>query len=120
MVNIQAMEYDLPMKVLDAIAELYNEKIMYCIDVNYNICVYVPNINKIYKLRYLKNLEGRGISYHDACLDYLKNANDNKFKLRYKKLYATSKIRKIIRHSGIENYLLAKEIIYDKNKHGFI
>lgn len=84
--------------ILYSIAKLYNEKVITCIDSDGLICVYIKNIDCIYKRKYLRNLEGRGCSFDVACENYINNAMDTNYNLRYKiKFYATTKIRRIIR-----------------------
>lgn len=87
-----------PMFIIEMIAEKYNEKIISLIDNEYNVCVYINNIDRISKKKYLSNIEGRGLTYRDACIDYIEKALDPSYCIRYKKeYYATTPIRKIIK-----------------------
>lgn len=88
--------------LVDKVADTYNEKVQTCIDIDDMICVYIHNIDKIYKRQYLSNLEGRGYTYEQACKNYINNMMDRKFNLRYKiRFYATTKLRTIIRKAGV-------------------
>lgn len=93
---------DTPMRLVERIASLFRSKVSVCIDVDYKICVYIPDIDRIRKKKYLSNLEGRGFTYQEACINYLINVLDKRYNLRYKKkYYATSPIREIIRSNKI-------------------
>ena len=84
----------------------YHEKIFTCIDRDGLICVYIHNIDRIYKRKYLSNLEGRGHTYDEACENYILNLMNRKFHLRYKiKFYATTKLRTTIRKYEVKNYV---------------
>lgn len=96
-------EFQLPMKLLELCADQYNEKIILTVDIDYKICVYIKNIDRIKRRKYLSNLEGRGSTYHDACVDFINNLMDKKYNIRYKtKFYATETLRTIIRKSKFD------------------
>lgn len=84
--------------ILKEISDKYNEKIISYNDVDNNVVVYIRNIDKIKKKKYLYPLEGRGVDYEKACDDFINKAMDSSFNLRYKlTLYSTTNIRAIIR-----------------------
>ena len=90
-----------PMLLMERLAEYYKERIIVDVDVDYKICVHINNIDRIYKKKYLSNLEGRGYTYEDACIDYIKNLMDRKYNIRYNsKFYATNSLRTIVRKSN--------------------
>lgn len=94
--------------LINRIAEYYNEKVISCIDINNMICVYITNIDKLKHKSMLSNLEGRGITYEDACIDYIINALDTQYTLRHNHtLYVTTKIRKILKsnYKSIKRYM---------------
>ena len=102
--------YDVPMKSLEKIAKLRNMTILTCIDANYNVVVYIPQLSRIKNKKYLSNLEGRGLTYRDACVDFIINLMDYNYNIRYKeKYYITSLVRTYVISLGI-NY------IYERNK----
>ena len=92
---------DTAMELIEKIANHYNERIHVTVDKDYNICVHINNIDRIYRKKYLSNLEGRGETYKKACENYIRNLMDKKYYLRYNsKFYATKTIRNIIRKSN--------------------
>lgn len=87
-----------PMFIIEMIANRYDERIISTIDKDYNICIYINNIDKIKKKKYISNLEGRGLTYKDACIDYINNVLNTDYCIRYKKkFYATTPIRNIVK-----------------------
>ena len=97
--------YNLPMELVQKCADEYHEKIVLTIDKDYKICIYIKNIDRIKGRKYLSNLEGRGFTYHDACVDFLINLMDKNYFLRYKtKFYATEALRGIIRKSEFMDF----------------
>lgn len=94
-------EYILPMELVEKCANEYHEKIILTIDKDYHICIYIKNIDRIKNRRLLSNLEGRGLTYHDACIDFILNLMDKNYTIRYKsKFYATETLRTIIRKTN--------------------
>ena len=103
--EINTEYYNLPMILMDKLANYYNERIVLTIDDDYRLCIYINNIDRLYRKKYLSNLEGRGYTYREACIDYIKNLMDSKFNIRYKiNLYATNPLRTIIRKSNFNKY----------------
>lgn len=101
---------DIPMKIIEDISSHYNELILTCIDKDYNVVVHINDIDKIYKKKYLFNLDGRGLTYRDACIDYINNLMDKTYNLRYKKYkYITRSLRSYL----LEKY---KEYFKGENK----
>ena len=101
MLNKKDKLNDTPMSLIEKLANHYKERILIDVDVDYNICVHINNIDRIYKKKYLSNLEGRGLTYEEACKDYIRNLMDSKYNLRYNsKFYATKTLRTIIRKSN--------------------
>lgn len=99
--NEESNNYVTPMLLMEKLASYYNERIFVDVDVDYKICIHINNIDRIYKKKYLSNLEGRGLTYEEACKDYIKNLMDRKYCIRYKsKFYATNSLRTIIRKSN--------------------
>ena len=95
------IDMNLPMYLVEKCAKCYNEKIVVTIDKDYKICIHIRYIDRLKKRKYLSNLEGRGETYKDACIDYIKNLMDKKYTIRYKlRFYATEKLRTIIRKSN--------------------
>ena len=93
---------DTPMKLVEKIASAYKTNVSICIDVDYKICIYIHELDRIRKNKYLSNLEGRGFTYKEACIDYLNNILDERYNIRYKKkYYATTPLRKFIKNNKI-------------------
>ena len=94
-------EYNLPMILMEKLSKASKERIVITVDVDYNICIHINNIDRLYKKKYLSNLEGRGLTYRDACINYINNLMDSNYRLRYKsKFYITTKLRNIIKKSN--------------------
>lgn len=94
-------DYSLPMELVQSCADAYHEKIVITIDKDYKICIYIKNIDRIKGRKYLSNLEGRGNTYRDACINFLCNLMDRNYNIRYKtKFYATEALRTIVRKSN--------------------
>ena len=94
--------HDIPMKAVESIAKLKHMKIMTCIDVKYNVVVYIPELSRIKEKKYLSNLEGRGNTYREACVNFIYNLMDNDFNIRYKgKYYITELVRVHVFSMGI-------------------
>lgn len=94
-------EYKLPIDLVQKCAEQYHEKIILTIDTEFKICIYIKNIDRIKGRKYLSNLEGRGFTYQEACIDFIKNLMDKNYNIRYKtKFYATESLRTIVRRTN--------------------
>lgn len=95
-------EYEVPMKIMEDLASLYSAKIHTVIDIDYKVCVYITNIDRLKRKKYLCNLEGRGYTYRDACINYIQNILDTKYQIRFKKkYYASTPLRKIVKSNKL-------------------
>lgn len=104
--------YTEPMKTVEKIANLKNMNICTCIDKDYNVVVYIYQLSKIKDKRYLSNLEGRGKTYREACIDFIINIMDKNYNLRYEKeYYITSVIRSFVMSLNIEYLYMWKETV---------
>lgn len=82
------------------ISELYSGRIMFYLDVNNDYVIFIQNIERIKRKKYISNLEGRGSTLEDACERYIHNALNTDYNLRYKhKFYVTTPIRNMIKKS---------------------
>ena len=90
----------LSIKLVHKIAKLYNQKVRFIIDNDGLYCVFIDNLDRIKSRKYLSNLEGRGNTKEEACVNYILNLLDSSFNIRYSKnIYATEKVRRIIKKS---------------------
>ena len=84
--------------IMFQLASIYNTKVRSIEDINGDICVWIEKIDRLYKRKYLSNLEGRGKTLEEAYIDYIQNLMNTKYQIRYnKKIYATSSLRNIIK-----------------------
>jgi hypothetical protein len=85
--------------IIDKISEKYHVLIFTGITVNNTVYV---RLDKIYlinrKFLFIKDT-GYGETYSLACKDLIKSLLNTNYRIRYNDLYATSKIRSIIRSS---------------------
>jgi hypothetical protein len=90
----------IPMKIIEEIEALQcnsiDSKTIIGVDDNYHIYIYFRNIERITKTSLLADLTGRGLTYKDACIDYIYKLLDDNYKIRMNGGYATKKIRDII------------------------
>ena len=95
---LEKEEYERPMKCIESLCEKVHGHLLTSIDKDYNIVVFIYEFDRIKNKKYLYNLEGRGETYREACIDYIRNIMDSKFNLRYlKKYYATLSLREFIK-----------------------
>ena len=91
-----------PMRLMEELANVYHEHIRVITDVDNRICVWITRIDKLKSRKYLSNLEGRGDTYREACIQYIYNLMNSKYQIRYKhKLYATTPLRNVVRKNNI-------------------
>lgn len=84
--------------IMSQLSSVYNTKVRAIEDINGDICVWIEKIDRLYKRKYLSNLEGRGKTLEDAYIDYIKKLMNTTYQIRYnKKIYATSSLRNIIK-----------------------
>lgn len=94
-----------PMHIVEKISRTKGMKIMTCIDKDYNVVVYIPQLSRVKNKKYLSNLEGRGQTYREACIDFIKNLMDNNFNIRYNNdFYVTELMRTCVIEEGY-NYI---------------
>lgn len=99
----------LPGEIFKSIAQLYHSRYHIGIDKNTDVYVFIDNIDGIKKKKYLTDITGRGNTYQEACIDYIKKLLDRSICLRYKrKFYATRKIRSFINKTEFRERYYAK------------
>jgi len=88
---------------IGSVKEAYPEVSLYVgIDKDKKIYAYFDNIEAVTNKKYMIDLTGRGDTMDDAIINLAQIMMDKKYMLRYKvNLYATSKLRSIIKKSNL-------------------
>lgn len=100
--HVNSTNYQLPIFILLEIASSFHEKIVIGIDTDELLYLYIPNLDRLKRRKFLSDLTGRGPTLYDASMDFLRQVMDPLFTIRYKKkYYATTKLRSIVKKTGL-------------------
>lgn len=98
LIQKQIQELILYNSIMEKLAKRYNTKVIHGLDINGLYYIYIRDIDKLKKRKYLYPLEGRSIDLLIVYKNYLRNLMNPQYQIRYKrKLYATTPLRNIVK-----------------------